>query len=143
MYDKSVGRNANLMLGAVPNADGLIPEADFQRYTELGREIRRRFDAPLAQTDGKGASLELTLPKPANIDHVVIMEDIAQGERVRRYVVDGWGPGNEWHRLCDGVSIGHKRIQWFDAVEVAKVRLRLTESIAEPVVRRLAVYSTA
>ena len=54
MYYKSVGRNANLILGAVPNADGLIPDPDFRRYAELGREIRRRFGEPVAQTAGRG-----------------------------------------------------------------------------------------
>ena len=44
MYYRSVGHSANLMLGAVPDTDGLIPEADLTRYAELGREIRRRFE---------------------------------------------------------------------------------------------------
>jgi len=142
MYDKSVGHNANLILGAVPNADGLIPEADFKRYAELGREIRRRFDKPVAQTSGSGMSLELTLPEPTRIDHVITMEDIAQGQRVRKYVVEGLVSRNKWQTICEGVSIGHKRIQQFAPVEVAKVRLRVTESVAEPIIRRLAAYST-
>jgi alpha-L-fucosidase len=142
MYYKSVGRNANLMLGAVPDADGLIPEADFARYAELGNELRRRFDRPLAETSGRGRSMELALPKPARIDHVVIMEDITHGERVRGYVVEGLVPGNTWQPLCGGVSIGHKRIQSFDVAEVAKLRLRTTASLAEPFIRRLAVYGT-
>jgi alpha-L-fucosidase len=62
---------------------------------------------------------------------------------VRKYVLEGWGPGKTWQPLCDGISIGHKRIQWFDAVEVAKVRLRLTESVAEPIIRTLALYDAA
>ena len=39
-----------------------------------------------------------------------------------------------------GRSIGHKHIQRFPPVEVAKVRLRVTQSIAEPLIRKLAVY---
>jgi alpha-L-fucosidase len=142
MYYASVGHNANLILGAVPNADGLIPDADFKRYAEMGREIQRRFDKPLAQTNGKGVSLELALPKPARVDHAITMEDIAEGQRVRKYVVEGWVPGNKWQKLCDGISIGHKRIQRFDPVEVTKVRLRVNESIAEPLIRKFAVYNT-
>ena len=30
MYYNSVGRNANLMIGAVPDTDGLVPEPDFK-----------------------------------------------------------------------------------------------------------------
>lgn len=135
MYYESVGRNANLILGAVPNADGLIPEADFQRYAELGQEVRRRFEKPLGQTSGRGSQLELELPEPARVDHVVVMEDIPEGERVREYVIEGLAGRNEWRRLCDGISIGHKRIQRFDPVEVAKLRLRVTKSVAEPMIR--------
>ena len=85
----------------------------------------------------------MTLPRPARIDRAIIMEDIAHGERVRRYVVEGLVPGNLWRPLCDGVSIGHKRIQPFDASEVARLRLRTTACIAEPIIRRFAAYRAA
>ena len=75
-----------------------------------------------------------------NINHVIVMEDIARGERVRAYEVEGLVPGNMWQKLCDGVSVGHKRIQKFDRTEVAKVRLKVTESVAPPKIRRLAVF---
>lgn len=142
MYCKSVGRNANLMLGAVPDADGLIPDADFERYAAMGREIRRRFDKPLAETSGRGQTVELALPRPARVDHVTIMEDIVHGERVREYVIEGLAPGNTWRPLCDGTSIGHKRIQQFEATEVARVRLRAVRHVAEPRVRFFAAYAT-
>jgi alpha-L-fucosidase len=143
MYGKSVGHNANLILGAVPNADGLIPEADFTRYAELGKEVRRRFEKPVARTSGRGVTLELRLPRPTRLNHVIIMEDIRQGERVRRYVIDGLGPGNIWRPVCEGTSIGHKRIQEFEATEVARLRIRITQSIAEPIIRTLAAYGTS
>ncbi len=143
MYYESVGRNANLILGAVPNGAGRIPEADFRRYAELGREIRKRFDKPLAQTSGRGSLLELELPAPTRVDHAVVMEDIRRGERVREYVVEGLVGRDEWQRLCDGISIGHKRIQQFDPVEVAKLRLRVTKSVAEPVIRSFAGYGVS
>lgn len=46
MYYNSVGRNANLMTGAVPNTDGLIDDCDLLRYKEFGNEIKRRFGLP-------------------------------------------------------------------------------------------------
>jgi alpha-L-fucosidase len=69
------------------------------------------------------------------------MEDIAGGERIRRYVVEALVPGSRWQALCDGISIGHKRIQAFGPVEVARLRLRVTESVAVPQIRRLAVHA--
>jgi len=139
MYYRSVGRNCNLLLNANPNPDGLVPEADFQRYVEFGREIRRRFDKPLAQTSGKGNVVELTLPQPAKINHVIVMEDIEQGERIREYHIEGLVGPDTWRTLAGGQSVGHKRIEQFESVEVAKVRLRTLKSAAEPLIRTLAV----
>jgi len=143
MYYQSVGRNANLMFGAVPNGDRLIPEADSALCGEMGWELRRRLGKPLAEMSGLGRTVELGLPEPARIDHVVIMEDIVHGQRVRSYVVEGLVPGNTWRPLDDGVSIGHKRIQQFDATEIAKLRLRTTVCIAETITRRFAGYARA
>ncbi len=143
MYYKSVGRNANLIIGAVPDMDGLIPKADFDRYAELGKDIRRRFEKPLARTEGRGPTLELKLRPPTTFNHVVIMEDIACGERVREYVVEVLVDGR-WRKVCDGESIGHKRIQFLadgKTVTTAKVRLRVTQSVANPIIRELAIYN--
>jgi len=127
-------------LRAVPDTNGLIPEPDFRRYAEFGREIRRRFERPLAQTEGRGTIVELALREPAEFNHVVIMENITRGERVRQYVVEALASGDKWRKVCEGVSIGHKRIQQFDPVKSAKVRLRISKSVAKPIIRNLAVY---
>ncbi len=141
-YYRSVGQNCNLLLGEVVTSDGLVPASDIERLAEFGKEIRRRFGKPVAQTAGTGGTVELKLPKPKRIDHVVIMEQIARGERIRRYEVEGLLAGNRWQTLCQGQSVGHKRIQRFDAVEVATVRLKTTESVATPQIRQLAVHDT-
>jgi len=142
IYYESVGRNANLLLNCSPGRDGLVAESHMKRYEEFGCEIRRRFDNPAAETQGMGDTVELALKKPAAIDHVILMEDIAHGERVREYVVEGLVRGNKWEKLCDGISIGHKRIQGFKPIEVARVRFRATKAAATPILRRLAVFST-
>jgi len=142
-YYQSVGRNCNLMLGLTPDPTGLLPAPDCRRCAEFGREVRRRFDTPLAETTGKGDAVTLELKRPVKVDHVVIMEDITQGERVRQYVVEGHLGGDKWQTLCEGISIGHKRIQQFDPVEVSSVRLKLTKSVAPPQIRRLAVHHVA
>jgi alpha-L-fucosidase len=140
MYCNSVGRNCNLLLNANPNPEGLIPEADFRRYEEFGREIRRRFERPVASTQGKGKLIELHFARPEAVNHVVIMEDIARGERVRAYEVEGLLPDGMRVRLCDGISIGHKRIQGFERKELSAIQLRITASVADPQIRNLAVF---
>ena len=140
MYYQSVGRNSNLIIGAVPDRRGLVPECDMERYAELGSEIRGRFSKPIAETSGGGEVVELALPAPARVDHVVLMEDIMDGERVREYIVEGLVPGGKWERLCAGTCIGHKRIDRFPEVEAAKLRFRVTQSVAPPLIRRFAAF---
>jgi len=143
LYQRSVGHNCNLLLGEVITSEGLVPEQDIQRLAELGKEVRRRFGRPVAETAGVGAAVELKLPRPQRINHMIAMEDIAQGERIRSYELEGLVPGGTWQPLCAGECIGHKRIQSFDPVEVAAVRLRVGRALATPQIRRLAVFDVA
>jgi alpha-L-fucosidase len=67
------------------------------------------------------------------------MEDIARGERVRQYVVEAWIDGT-WRKVCDGISVGHKRIQQFDAVTTNKLRLTIKDSRGIPVIKDFAAF---
>jgi alpha-L-fucosidase len=138
-YYLSVGRNTNLLLGMVIDDRGLVPDADVKQFTEFGAEVRRRFSRNLAEVSGEGDEVILNLGQPTMVDSVITMEDIDKGERVREYVIDGLVDG-EWTEICKGISIGHKRINCFEPVEVSKVKLRCTKSVAMPIIRRLAVY---
>jgi alpha-L-fucosidase len=140
MYYCSVGRNCNLLLNANPGPDGLVPEADLERYREFGQEIRRRFDTPLASTSGKGALIELDLGDSRELNHVSIMEDLSHGERILEYALECLAADGTWQRLCSGECVGHKRIQQFDTVSTTKLRLTVTKEKAPPVVRQLAAY---
>ncbi|MEI6567130.1 MAG: alpha-L-fucosidase [Verrucomicrobiota bacterium] len=140
LYYQSVGHNCNLLLNVNPDPDGLVPAPDLKRYREFGDEIRRRFSRSVAETSGRGEVLELALPKEASINHVIIQEQITEGERVREYVVEALVEG-QWKELCKGTAIGHKRIQRFNNQEAGRVRVRITASVAEPILRRVAVYN--
>jgi alpha-L-fucosidase len=139
-YYRSVGHNANLLLNATPDTTGLIPEIILPHYANFGKEIKRRFGRSVAETKGEGATVELALKAPATIDHVIIMEDLRHGERVRAYELEGLVPGNTWRKLGEGISVGHKRIQKFDRTEVAAIRFHATKTAATPSIRRLAVF---
>ena len=139
IYYRSVGHGAVLLMNQTPDRSGLIPEPDVRRTAEFGAEIRKRFGKPVAETSGKGQKVELSLKGPQRIDHVVTMEDIAQGQRVREYRVDGL-IGGEWKELVRGTSIGQKKIDVVRPVEVSKIRWTAMAAAAPPVIRRLAVY---
>ena len=138
-YDQSVERNTNLLLGMVIDERGLVPEADADRFAAFGRAIRERFRSPLAEARGEGGTLTLDLPGATRVDQVVVMEAIAEGERVRAYTIEGQ-QGEAWIELASGSAIGHKRIERFVPVEVSGLRLRCTDFIARPLIRRLTAY---
>ena len=139
-YYLSVGCNANLLLNAAIDPTGLIPEREMKRYVEFGREIQRRFGKSVAETTGQGHEVVLKLGPPAIINHVILMEKIAEGERIREYVVEGFA-GGAWQELTKGACVGHKRIAQFADIEVSQVRLRVIQALAQPLIRKLAVYN--
>jgi alpha-L-fucosidase len=141
IYYRSVGRGAQLLLNVTPDRSGRVPEPDARRVAELGSEIRRRFASPLAEADGRGRELMVRLPGPRHVDHVVLAEDIAGGERIRAYRLEGRSAG-EWLPLGSGSAVGHKRIQPVGPIEVDAVRLVVTASAAEPLIARLAAFDT-
>lgn len=139
MYYKSVGRNATLIMGLTPNADGLLPDPDVQRLKEWGDEIRGRFSKAIKSVKGEGAKLVLRFNEPRTIDHVIIQEDIKFGERIREYKIEGWVKG-KWQLLAKGESVGNKRIEQFDPITVNRIRLVVPKFIKTPLIKNFSAY---
>lgn len=139
IYEKSVGRGANLLLNVAPDRRGLIPEADARRAKELGDEIQRRYAKPLATKSDSGFTIPIFFDKPERVNCVISQEFLYQGERVRAYAVEVLAAG-AWQTVATGSSIGHKKIDRFATVEASAVRLRVTESVDLPQLRTFAVY---
>lgn len=140
MYEKSVGRNATLIIGVTPDPTGVVPTGDKQRLAEWGTEINRRFSSPIAQTSGTGKSLLLNLDKKQRINYCIIQEDIKHGERIRQYKVEAKVNG-KWKVLCTGESVGHKRIEKFNPVQATTIRLTVGQSTAMPDILGFSVYN--
>lgn len=142
MYCRSVGHNSTLILGVTPDTRGLLPDADVARLREFGAEIERMFGTPLAQAvDRHGDVVELPLPARA-FDTVVMQEDIADGERVRRYELR-LQSGGEWRTIGAGTCVGHQRIQRFDEpLRGSALRLVVVEATGEARIRLLAAHAT-
>lgn len=140
MYEKSVGRNATLIIGLTPDPDGLLPAGDEQRLKEWGEEINRRFGTPLAETQGRKQRLTLNLNEKQPVNYCIIQEDIAKGERIRQYKIEAKVNG-KWQTVCSGESVGHKRIAHFEPVETTALRLTVTQSVALPEIRHFSAYN--
>jgi len=139
MYYKSVGRNSTLIIGLTPDPDGLLPEPDVKRLKEWGDEIQRRFSKPLAETSGSGNEITLKLPGKSIVNHIILKEDISNGERVRKFFVEG-KTAKGWKKITEGSCIGHKLIAKFEDIEVSSLRLKILESVSEPQIVEFSAY---
>ena len=140
IYYKSVGYGGLMLMNSSPDTNGVIPAGDVKVYSELGKEINKRFSTPVqAVKNHKGNLVELKLSQPSEINHVVIMEDYRQGHRIRKYVVEGFD-GREWKLLSEGSSVGRKKIDAFATIRVSNVRLRITRNVNKPLIRSFEVF---
>jgi len=137
VYLKSVGRNTNMLIGMVIDDRGLFPEADAAVFKQFGDRVRQAFGTPiacLAQADLREMpdkyNYHLPLPPGSSPKYLVMAEDIAQGERVMGYTVNG---------SITGKCIGHKRIAALPR-DTKAIALEILAAKAEPVLKSIAVY---
>lgn len=140
IYYLSVGRGVNLLLNATPDAHGEVPAAQMKRLQEFGDEVRARFAKPLFTAKGEGDKLALDFGGEKTIDHVVLREDIAGGERVRRFIVEGRRASGKWLALARGSQVGVRQIIPIPAIALTGLRLTIQESVAPVTVRELSVF---
>ncbi len=140
IYYMSVGRGVNLLLNATPDARGEVPAAQMKRLQEFGDEVRERFSRPLATTRGSGDELTLSVEGGMAVDHIVLREEIRDGERVRAFVVEGQRPDGQWQVLTRGTQVGVRQIIPIAETVVKSVRLKVQEKVAEVKIRELSVF---
>lgn len=139
IYEKSVGRGANLLLNLAPNRKGLLDKTDAKRAAWLGSEIRRRYGNPIKKVNGTGEIITLDLGKICKLDACILQEDITQGQRVREYILE-YKNQSVWKYLLTGSSIGHKKIDKFKSIETDAIRVRFTKSWMEPIIKNFSAF---
>ena len=126
LYLKSVGRNSKLLLNVPPTRDGLLHDRDVASLMAF-RDLR----AGLSDRGvGRGAG-ELAVARRTPIDTVRLAEDIADGQVVSRYVVQGLTDAG-WRDLSRGTTIGYAKIDTFAPTPVSRVRVVVEESLETP-----------
>ena len=138
-YCKSVGRNTNMLLGIVVDNRGLVPDADIQRLKEFGQMIKTSFSSVLGKTSGSGKEFTIKFKTPQPVSYVVIMEDIAKGERIHGFKLSGLIEG-KWQQIAEGSCIGHKKIEVLKQATFSAIKLEITKSEGEPSLTSLACY---
>ena len=166
IYDKTVGRGAQLMLGIAPDDRGLLPDSDVKRLEELGEALRKRAENNLvlrrlptnseesAALDGDPdtfwsapagshhAALEVNFDRPITFDHALSMEWLNDGQHVEKYSIEVWSEADRsWKPVSKGEAIGHEKIDQFPAVTAKRVRLNILSSTAEAHIREFQLYN--
>ncbi len=142
---ESVGRNSLLLLNVPPDNRGRIPAADSTVLMEFKALRDKAFACDLAKgarlrRSVKGLMYELRLRREASLNCIVLGEDISLGQRVRRFEVDAFADGT-WKTVGAGTTIGYKRILMLEPVAASRLRLRVTSSLAAPVMSQMAVFN--
>jgi alpha-L-fucosidase len=147
IWFSSVGRNAKLLLNVPPDQQGLFHATDIARLKEFRAMREKRFGHDLAagrkiqwRTTGQRtavAEVDLGSAQPASI--VRLQEDIAQGQRVAKYVLHA-SDGGDWKELMRGETIGCTKLDRFATRPLRRLRVEITDAIAPPLPLRIAVF---
>jgi alpha-L-fucosidase len=90
----------------------------------------------------------MKLKRPTLINRFLAEEDIAQGQRVKKFTLEALVDG-QWQPLRDMLvedgkdgltTIGHRRIICFPSVKATQVRFTISDAKAEPVIKKLGLY---
>jgi alpha-L-fucosidase len=77
------------------------------------------------QTGVRSAVGTIGLHRNAAVSIAELREDIAHGQTVARYTLDGRGSAADWRTLSQGTTIGHCKLDRFQTVTVREVRLTI------------------
>jgi alpha-L-fucosidase len=147
IYFTSVGRNSKLLLNVPPGPDGQLDAVDVQRLSEWQARRASVFGEDLAgrrvRWTAAGARSrigELDLERSMRIAVVDLGEDIARGQLVARYRVEGRDAG-DWQVLSRGTTIGYRKLDRVDSpTPVRHVRVVIEDALDEPRDVRVALY---
>ena len=150
-YYKSVGRNSCLLLNFPIAPNGRIHPTDSLRGIAFKRMIDEVFKKGVVKEVKcpklKNNSFVISFKKPTSFNRFLAEEDIAQGQRVRKFSLEALVDG-QWQPLRDMLvengdgltTIGHRRIICFPTITATQLRFTINDSKAEPVIKKLGVY---
>ena len=130
IYYQSVGCNSVLLLNIPPDKRGLLHEVDVKNLKEFGEYIEKSFaDNAVVNGDklwraAEGKSNIYKVKRGAVVNTLLLQEEIAKGQRVERFLVEGYINGS-WQHLTEGTTIGYKRLLRFSDCTPEKIRLTI------------------
>lgn len=145
IYFQSVGYNSVLLLNIPPDRRGHIHEADVARLKEFAAYRQQAFADNRVKKGHKmwdaasGDQRVYKLKPSSKINVVLLQEDIARGQRVESFRVEGRVDG-QWQLLGEGTTVGYKRMLRFPEVEAEALRITIGSSRLEAHISNVAAY---
>jgi len=148
IWYKSVGRNGVLLLNLPPDRRGLIHENDVRSLLEFRSILDESFATNLAM-EGHATSAshiepreayKLELSEAVTFDRMVLMEDIARGQRIAAFRVESMMPGGDWTEIARGTTMGYKRILKVAVQQAQKIRVVVEASTHPPFISNVELY---
>ena len=85
------------------------------------------------------SSLTINFGRPVKFNRFLVQEYIRLGQRIRSFQIEAL-IDKRWEPLSEATTIGYKRILCFPMVESQKLRMRIKDAKASPVISNIEVY---
>jgi alpha-L-fucosidase len=170
LYYRSVGRGASLNLNLPPDGRGRINERDVRSLTAFNRRLKTIFTRDVAgeastrvdsirgdgygpsnltdgdettywasHEDARRAEITLRFRSPVSFNVVELREPIRLGQRLEKVVVDVFAD-SRWQPYAECRGVGYRRLMPGNTVGTTRVRVRVEESSACPLLSRISLY---
>lgn len=125
-------------------AKGKITATNIRRNNKnfsAEKVLDNNFDTYWATDDNiKIASLTLDFGKTVEFNTLLLQENIALGQRVKKFSIEIWN-GKEFEKVSSNTTIGYKRIVCFPKVKTDKVRINIEDSKDSSTISTLEIYN--
>jgi alpha-L-fucosidase len=172
LYERSVGRNCQLLLNVPPDSRGLIADADVSALVGMRRLLDERYrdnlavNGRLSTADRREEPSDLALLVDGNAETfwrpagesptpelTIALASAAPLDRVVLQEPIALGQRiarfridaqvkGRWSTVAEGTTVGYKRILPIDPVMTDRVRVSVLDSRAMPFISEVGLYST-
>src|SRR5205809_1939892 len=94
-------------------------------------------------TGRRTAVAHVDLGKAVTIGLARLEEDIARGQCVARYAIQGTADGRDWRELARGTTVGYRKVDRFEPTAARNVRVVVEDAVATPRPLRFGLYRGA
>ena len=92
-------------------------------------------------TSSRTAEFVIELPRTASTSVIRLGENIARGQVVAAYRIDGAGDDGVWKQISQGTTIGHAKLDRVGRLSLRRLRVTIDDAVAEPESITLSVFS--